>query len=197
MKLINRLPLAKGLLEENSCLKNKTRFGVGGNAEVLFIPEDMDDLILFLRNIPKDINVTTLGAMSNVLIRDGGIKGVVIILGDFFKKVFVEDNIIEVGAGVNCSKLATIAMDNELGGLEFLMGLPGTIGGAIKMNAGCYGSEISNVLYECEVVTTDGKMKWFKANDMKFEYRASSISEDMIITRAWFRGIPNVSYSIP
>ncbi len=197
MSVFNKFPPVRGVLQEKVSLGKKARFGVGGIADVLFVPEDMDDLILFLRNIPADEKITVLGAMSNVLIRDGGIRGTVIILGDWFKKVFVEDSILEVGAGVQCSKLSTIAMDHELGGFEFLMGLPGTVGGAIKMNAGCFGSEISKVLFECEAVTSKGQIKWLKSNDIKFGYRTSGISDDLIITRAWFKGATNVKYSIP
>jgi UDP-N-acetylmuramate dehydrogenase len=134
--------------------------------------------------------------MSNVLIRSGGIPGVVIVLSDWFNKVFVEDNILEVGAAVHCGKLSATATDNELGGLEFLMGIPGTIGGAIKMNAGCYGSEISDILVECEGISFSGRIKWFKNTDIDFGYRTSKISSNMIITRAWFRGVSGVNYSI-
>ena len=153
--------------------------------------------MFFLRRIPKDIPIIPLGSMSNVLIRESGIEGVVIILGDWFKKIYVEGEVLEVGAGVPCSKLSTVAIDYELGGLEFLMGLPGTIGGAIKMNAGCFGSEISKVLIECEGITTSGKVEWFKVSDIGATYRHTEIPDDCIITRAWFRGMPNVSYSIP
>ena len=197
MSVFNKFPPVRGVLQEKVNLGKKARFGVGGIADILFVPEDMDDLILFLRNIPKKEKVTVLGAMSNVLIRDDGIRGVVVILGDWFGKVFEEDNILEVGAAVHCSKLSTIAMDHELGGFEFMMGLPGTIGGAIKMNAGCFGSEIADVLFECEAVTSKGQIKWLKSKDIKFGYRTSGIPDDLIITRAWFKGVPNVPYSIP
>ena len=196
MSIIDSLPLVRGQLLIKANLSKKSWFGVGGPAEVLFIPEDMHDLVCFLRNVPEEIDITILGAISNVLIRSGGIEGVVIILGDWFKKVYVEGNIIEVGAGVNCSHLSTVAMDSELGGLEFLMGLPGTVGGAIKMNAGCYGSEISDILVELEAVSTSGNVKWFTKNDLKFEYRKSSITDDLIITRAWFKGVVHANYSI-
>ncbi|MDR0753083.1 MAG: FAD-binding protein [Holosporaceae bacterium] len=175
----------------------KSFFGVGGVAEILFIPHNMEDLFFFLKKLPKDTSVTILGAMSNVLIRSGGISGVVIILGDGFEKIFVEEDILEVGAAVHCGKLSAAALNHELGGFEFLMGIPGTIGGAIKMNAGCYGSRISDLLVECEGITFSGQIKWLKSTDVSFGYRASSIPEDLIITRAWFRGISNVNYSIP
>jgi UDP-N-acetylmuramate dehydrogenase len=190
------LPQVRGLLQERVSLGKRCWFGTGGLAEILFIPEDMDDLIGFLRNIRDDTKITVLGAMSNVLIRSSGIRGIVIILGDWFKKIFVENDILEVGAAVHCGELSAAATDRELGGLEFLIGIPGTIGGAVKMNAGCHGSEIANALIECEIVTLSGQIKWLKASDMGFGYRTSGISDELIVTRAWFRGIPNIDYSI-
>ncbi|MDR0580962.1 MAG: FAD-binding protein, partial [Holosporaceae bacterium] len=143
MNVAKKFPAVRGTLQENVNIGEKSFFGVGGTAEILFIPNDMEDLFFFLNNLPKSTPVTVLGAMSNVLIRSGGIKGVVIILGDGFEKIFVEDDVLEVGAAVHCGKLSTVALNHELGGFEFLMGIPGTIGGAIKMNAGCYGSRVS------------------------------------------------------
>lgn len=194
--LVGSLPNIRGELRENYPLSKKAWMGVGGAAEILFIPQDMDDLVYFLRNIPDQIPVTILGALSNVLIRDGGIPGVVILLSDTFKKIYVEGDTLEVGSGVTCTRLSTFAVDAELGGLEFLMGLPGTIGGALKMNAGCYGSEISDILVEFEGVTTTGQIKWFTKKDIKFEYRKSSIPDDLLITRAWLKCLQNVDYSI-
>ncbi|MDR1362369.1 MAG: UDP-N-acetylmuramate dehydrogenase [Holosporaceae bacterium] len=194
--LLDKLPPVRGRLQEKANLAIKSRWGVGGPAEVLFVPEDLDDLVFFLSNIDDDLPITVLGFMSNVLIRSGGIDGVVIILSNWFRKAFVEDGIFEVGAIVGCSELSTMAMNHELGGLEFLMGLPGSIGGAIKMNAGCYGSEISDVLLELEGVSRSGKIRWLKNSDLDFRYRNSGISNDLIITRAWFRGIRHADYSV-
>jgi UDP-N-acetylmuramate dehydrogenase len=194
--MLANLPSVRGLLQEKVSLGRRCWFGSGGPAEVLFIPEDMDDLVGFLRNVRDDAKITVLGAMSNVLIRSNGIRGVVIILGDWFKKIFIENDILEVGAAVHCGELSAAAMDRELGGLEFLAGIPGTVGGAIKMNAGCHGLEIANALMECEAVTLTGQVKWFKISEMGFGYRTSKISDELIVTRAWFRGIPNADYSI-
>ncbi|GHU11261.1 UDP-N-acetylenolpyruvoylglucosamine reductase [Alphaproteobacteria bacterium] len=196
MSVFDRFPTVRGVLQEKADLAKKSWFGVGGPAEILFIPEDMDDLVLFLRNVPEGFPVTALGAMSNVLVRSGGIDGIVILLGNWFKKIFVEDGIFEVGAAVSCRELATVAIDSELGGLEFLTGLPGSIGGALKMNAGCYGSEISDALVEFEAISKDGRVRWFKVSDVDFGYRTSGIPDDLIITRAWFRGLQNVDYVI-
>jgi UDP-N-acetylmuramate dehydrogenase len=194
--ILSSLPPVKGLLQENADIGRKSCFGTGGFAEVLFVPEDMDDLVIFLRSVPENIPITPLGAMSNVLVRSGGIRGIVIILGEWFKKIFVDDSIIEVGAAAHCNELSTRAMYHELGGLEFLVGLPGTVGGAIKMNAGCHGVGISNVLMECEAVTSFGQVKWLRVTDIDFGYRRSGISDNLIITRAWFRGISDINYSV-
>lgn len=194
--ILSSLPAVRGELIAGYSLKKKSWMGVGGPAEVVFIPADTDDLVFFLRNVSIDIPITILGAMSNVLVRDGGIQGVVIFLGDFFKKIYMEDDVLEVGAAVNCTRLSTFAMDSELGGLEFLMGIPGTIGGALKMNAGCFGSEISDFLIEFEAVTTSGQVRWLTKKDVQFSYRKSGIPDDLIITRAWFKCIQPVNYSI-
>ncbi|MDR1983007.1 MAG: UDP-N-acetylmuramate dehydrogenase [Holosporaceae bacterium] len=196
MSLIDKLPQVNGTLRENVDIGKKSFFGTTGIAEVLFIPKNTDDLAAFLSNISENVPVTILGSMSNVLVRSGGIKGVVIILSDWFSRIFVENDVIEVGAAVKCIKLSAAAMNNELGGFEFLIGIPGTIGGAIKMNAGCYGSEISDLLVEYEGINFSGNIKWFRSQDTEFDYRTSKIPDDIIITRAWFRGTENVNYSI-
>ncbi|MDR0555889.1 MAG: UDP-N-acetylmuramate dehydrogenase [Holosporaceae bacterium] len=196
MDVIGDFPNIRGILKENENLGKKSFFGVGGTAEVLFVPEDMDDLVVFLRRLPRGIPVTILGALSNVIIRSGGISGAVIILGDWFRRIFVENDILEVGAAAHSNQLSSTAMNRELGGFEFLIGIPGTIGGAIKMNAGCYGFSISDVFIECEGITADGQVKWLKYADVGFNYRKTNIPDNLIITRAWFKGASNVNYSI-
>jgi UDP-N-acetylmuramate dehydrogenase len=196
MSVIGKFPSVKGVLRENADIGKKSFFGVGGVAEILFIPEDMNDLILFLKNMPEDLPITVLGSMSNVLIRSGGIRGVVIMLGSFFNRIFVEDKVVEVGSAVSCGKLSSVAMNHELGGFEFLMGIPGTVGGAIKMNAGCYGSSIGDILVEFEGVNLAGQIKWFKSSDIGFKYRNSGLPKDLIVTRAWLRSEKEANYSI-
>ena len=196
LNLIDSLPLVRGTINKNANLSKKSWFGVGGPAEVLFVPEDMDDLTCFLKNVSRNIPITILGAMSNVLIEDGGIEGVVIMLGECFKKIYVEGDVVEVGAGVICTKLSSTVADLDLGGLEFLNGFPGTVGGAIKMSAGCYGSEISDSLIEFEAISSTGKIKWISKKDVKFEYRKSEIGNDTIITRAWFKCTQSPDYSV-
>lgn len=196
MSLLERFSKIRGELQENANLGEISWFGTGGDADLLFVPADMDDLATFLKLLPKNTPVTVLGAMSNILVRSGGIRGVTIRLGKWFKQTFLQNNIIEIGAATNCAELAIFAMDHELGGLEFLAGIPGSLGGAIRMNAGCYGSEIFNTLVEFEAVDFHGNLKWCRAEDVSYEYRQTNIPADWIITRAWFKGIPEVDYSI-
>lgn len=196
MSLLERFSKIRGELQENADLGEISWFGTGGNVDLLFIPADMDDLATFLKLLPKNTPITVLGAMSNILVRSGGIRGVAIRLGKWFKQIFLQNNVIEVGTATGCAELAIFAMDRELGGLEFLAGIPGSLGGAIRMNAGCYGSEIFNTLVEFEAVDFQGNLKWCKAEDILSEYRKTNIPDDWIITRAWFRGLPEVDYSI-
>ena len=197
MSLIKRLSKIRGELIENADLSKQSWFGTGGCADLMFIPADMEDLQIFFKLVPKDTPITIIGSMSNILVRSGGIRGIVVRLGKWFKNVFVQGDVIEIGAATSCSELSVLAMDRELGGLEFLSGIPGSIGGAIRMNAGCFGSEICDVLIECETITSNGNVKWFKAKDIAASYRKSEIPDDSIITRAWFKGVQNVRYSIP
>jgi UDP-N-acetylmuramate dehydrogenase len=196
MSVIEDFVSVRGTLKENVNIGKQSFFGIDGYAEVLFIPEDVDDLVFFLQNLPKETKVTVVGAMSNVLIRSGGIPGVVLMLGKWFDKIFIEDDILEVGAAVSCGRLSATATDNELGGLEFLAGIPGTVGGAIRMNAGCYGSDMSGILTECEGISFSGRIKWYRNADVGFGYRMSKISPNMIVTRAWIRGVHGVNSSI-
>jgi len=196
MSLIKRLSKIRGELIENADLSKQSWFGTGGCADLMFIPADMEDLQIFFKLVPKDTPITIIGSMSNILVRSGGIRGIVVRLGKWFKNVFVQGDVIEIGAATSCSELSVLAMDRELGGLEFLSGIPGSIGGAIRMNAGCFGSDIFNVLLEFEAITRTSEMKWCKARDVKYEYRKTNIPPDWIITRAWFRGKKDIDYSI-
>ncbi len=190
------LPKTSGKLLFNEPLKNLVFFGVGGNADVFFQPADSDDLSAFLKNLDSSIPVTILGAGSNVLIRDGGIRGVVISLGKAFDKCYVENGIIEAGAYSRVAKISMMAADNGLAGLEFLVGIPGTIGGALKMNAGCYGRSIEDIFIEAEGFSRKGDNIWLTKKDLKFVYRSSSIRDDIIVTRIWLRGDSDSSFKI-
>ncbi len=190
------LPKTSGELLFNEPLKNLVFFGVGGNADVLFQPANSDDLSAFLKNLDSSIPVTILGAGSNVLIRDGGIRGVVISLGKAFDKCYVENDIIEAGAYSRVAKISMMSADNGLAGLEFLVGIPGTIGGALKMNAGCYGRSIEDIFVEAEGFSRKGENIWLTKKDLKFVYRSSSIRDDIIVTRIWLKGVPDSSFKI-
>ena len=154
--LIDRLPAVRGRLTAEAPLAGVTWFRVGGAAEVMFRPADRDDLIAFLRAKPSDVPVTVLGVASNVLIRDGGLPGVVLRLGRGFADIEVEGSDVVCGAAALDLNVATAAKLADIAGLEFLSGVPGTIGGAVRMNAGAYGKEIKDVLVWAEAVDRSG-----------------------------------------
>lgn len=185
---IDHLPPVRGKVERDAPLHKLTWFRVGGKAEVLFTPEDKQDLIEFLKNIPRDVPVMPLGVGSNMLVRDGGIKGVVIRFGKKFSGVEFEDTELVVGAGTPDITVASAARDASVAGLEFLRGVPGTLGGALKMNAGAYGTEIADVLIEAEAVDRSGNCHILSADQMGFSYRHTSVPQDYIFVGARLRG---------
>ncbi len=186
---IAALPPLRGKLRPNAELASTNWFRVGGPADLLFRPEDADDLADFLRGWAGP--VLPLGVGSNLIIRDGGIEGAVIRLGRGFTQWGVEGDVLEVGAGMLCAQAAEIAMLHELGGLEFLCGIPGAVGGACAMNAGAYGAEIKDVMVEAEIVTRQGEIRRITPAELRYEYRQSpGLPEGAIFTRAWLRGVP-------
>lgn len=182
--LIHRLPSVRGRLTTDAPLAPVTWFGVGGPAEVLFKPADMDDLIFFLRERPTSVPVMTFGVGSNLLIRDGGIPGVVIRLGRRFATITTEGTGIVAGAAALDLNVALAAKMATIGGLEFLSGIPGTIGGALRMNAGAYGFDIADVLEWVETVDLQGKLHRFSRTEMGLSYRHCSLPDDHIFLRA-------------
>lgn len=184
-KLINKLPKVQGEYRENAKIKNW--FGVGGNAEILYRPQDIADLQFFLKNCPKDIPVNILGVGSNVIIGDDGIKGVLINLTSEFAKISHHKNIINAGASALCSSVATYSKNYALSNLEFLNSIPGSIGGAIAMNAGCYESDISKVLIKAMVIDYDGNLTELSLEDFGFEYRKNNLSKNYIFLSAFFK----------
>lgn len=190
MALIDRLPPVRGRLRENVPLAPMTWFRVGGPADVLFTPEDEDDLAAFLAGTPKDVPVTVLGVGSNLLVRDGGIEGVVIRLGRGFTRIVVEeeDNIVSVGARVLDLTVARVAYEAAIGGLEFLAGIPGTIGGALRMNGGAYGREMVDVLVQADALDAGGGRHRLSSTEMGFSYRHSSVPADWIFVGARLQG---------
>lgn len=184
MSLISRLPEVRGQYRENFGLADVTWFRVGGAAEILFKPKDADDLQQFLKNKPQDIPHVVIGVGSNLLVRDGGVSGVVIRLGREFAMIEAKDGVVIAGAGALDVNVAEVAAQNGIGGLEFLVGVPGTIGGALAMNAGAYGSEIKDVLLWAEALDGQGNLHRLAPEDFKFKYRGNGISPEWIFVRA-------------
>ena len=182
---INKLPKVEGIVKRNFKLCNLTWFKVGGEAEVYFIPKDTRDLIYFLKNLNKEIPIQILGAGSNTLIRDGGLGGVTVHLAKNFSEIdYLSSDKLFVGAGLNCTKLARECVKKSIKGFEFFSGIPGTLGGAIIMNAGAYGYETSDYLHSVNTVNRYGKIKKYFKKDIKMTYRKSSIKKDEIIINA-------------
>jgi len=168
----------------NEKLSNYSWFNLGGPAEVLFKPNNIEDIIFFLEKFNPQ-KFTILGAGSNTLIRDGGVKGISIKLSSAFSYTTLDSkNIIEVGAATPDKKVADFAMENSLAGLEFLACIPGSIGGAIKMNTGCYGDDISKIIHSIKVIQAQGHIKEIFAKDIKFFYRGTNLDKNLIITSA-------------
>lgn len=191
--LIDRLPPVRGALRADAPLHRVTWFRVGGAAEVLFRPADIEDLCDLLAAKPADVPVTLIGVGSNLLVRDGGVPGVVIRLGRGFAGIDIvagKSPILRAGAMALDLKVALEAMAASVAGLEFLSGVPGTIGGALRMNAGAYGSEIADVLIAAEAVDSTGRRHALTPDDLGFAYRHSALAEDWIVTGATLRGKP-------
>ena len=186
--LIARLPAVRGRLSADAPLADITWFRVGGPAEVMFRPADREDLIAFLRDKPKDVDVTVLGVGSNTLVRDGGVAGVVIRLGRGFVEIAATGDEVEAGAGALDVNVATVAQQAGIAGLEFLRGIPGTIGGGLRMNAGAYGTEFKDVLLWAEVLDEKGNLHRLSPAEMKFGYRHCGIPDDWIFVGARLRG---------
>lgn len=182
--LIDSLPAVRGRLTAGSLLSKVTWFQVGGPAEVLFRPADQQDLLTFLQALPTEIPVTVIGVGSNLLVRDGGVPGVVLRLTRGFVEVVVEGETLIAGAGALDVNVAKTAAAAGLTGLEFLVGVPGTIGGAVRMNAGAYGRETKDVLIWAEAADRAGKLHRLSAEELDFSYRRSALPADWIVLRA-------------
>jgi UDP-N-acetylmuramate dehydrogenase len=189
--LVERLPPVRGSYEEGVPLANLTWFRVGGPAEVLFRPADEEDLGAFLANRPADVPVTVIGVGSNLLVRDGGVTGVVIRLSRAFARVSVDGETVTAGASAPDVNVALAARDAGLGGLEFMRGVPGTVGGAVRMNAGAYGREIADVMVDAVAYDGHGSRHVLTAADLAFTYRHSALPEGWIVTSARLRGTPD------
>jgi UDP-N-acetylmuramate dehydrogenase len=183
------LPPARGTIAHGAALKDLVWFRAGGAAEVLFRPADADDLATFLAARSSETRVSVIGVGSNLLVRDGGIPGVVVRLPAVFGKITVDGTRIRVGAAALDAAVARAAAESGIGGLEFLRGIPGTVGGALKMNAGCYGREIKDIFVEATAIDGKGNKLTLSAADMGFVYRKAQVPEDLIFVEAVFEGV--------
>jgi UDP-N-acetylmuramate dehydrogenase len=183
------LPPVRGTYTDHASLKELVWFRVGGPAEILFRPADAEDLAMFLAAKPADLPVTVIGVGSNLLVRDGGIEGAVIRLPAAFGKIVVAGQRLRVGAAALDAAVARAAADAGIGGLEFLRGVPGTIGGALRMNAGCYGRELKDVFVEATAIDPKGQMHALDAAAMGFTYRHSAVPEDWVFVEAVLEGV--------
>ena len=183
-------PKLRGRLLANEPLAPLTWFRVGGPAQVLFMPEDEADLAYLLANLPSDSPVTVVGLGSNLIVRDGGVAGVVIRLGRGFSDIKVEDERIRAGTAVPDVRLARAAQEAGLAGLAFMRGIPGAVGGALRMNGGAYGRETKDALIEARGVDRQGRVRIFANGDMHYSYRHCGAPDDIIFTEAVFAGTP-------
>jgi UDP-N-acetylmuramate dehydrogenase len=195
---MSELPPVRGRLLRKESLAPFTWFRVGGPADAIFLPADADDLAEFLKNIAPNIPVTVLGVGSNVIVRDGGVAGVVVRLaGRTFAHVEdAGDGRIRAGAGALDASVARGAAKAGIGGLEFYVGVPGTVGGALAMNAGCYGYETKDVLVEANALTRVGERVTLSNADFGFNYRKNALSEALIFLNATFQGRPEASETL-
>ncbi len=186
--LRSKTPNLRGRLLPNQPLAELTWFRVGGPAQILFVPEDENDLAYLLANLPADIPVIVIGLGSNLIVRDGGVPGVVVRLGRGFSNIAIDGLNVCAGTAVPDVKVARAAQEAGLAGLSFLRGIPGSIGGALRMNGGAYGRETKDALVEARAVDRSGRIQVLSNADMGFTYRHCAAPGDYIFTQAMFRG---------
>jgi UDP-N-acetylmuramate dehydrogenase len=195
--LKSRMPTLRGRLLANQSLAELTWFRVGGPAQVLYMPEDESDLAYFLGNLPADVPVTVVGLGSNLIVRDGGVPGVVVRLGRGFSDVAIEPGSrLRAGTGVPDVKVARAAQEAGIAGLAFYRGIPGAIGGALRMNGGAYGRETKDTLIEARGVDRQGNIRVFSNADMHYSYRHCGAPDDVIFTQALYQGAPGDALAI-
>lgn len=191
------LPKIRGKYLHNISLSKHTWLGVGGPAEVMFLPEDGEDLSHFIKNKRHNIPVCLIGGGSNLLVRDGGVPGVVIKLESrYFRKVTISENQITCGAGLKNVELKKHLLENQIGGLEFLCSIPGVIGGSIKTNAGCFGKEVKDVILSAQIMNREGDIKTVGVKELSLSYRSSCFPDDWIILSITFKTVPETRENI-
>jgi UDP-N-acetylmuramate dehydrogenase len=190
-ELIARLPRVRGPYTADAAIRDLTWFRAGGPADVLFIPADADDLAVFLQGCPADVPVLVIGVGSNLLVRDGGVAGVVVRLGRGFMNIVRDgETRLRAGAAVLDVALAKAALEAGLSGLEFMRGIPGGVGGGLRMNAGAYGREFKDTLIEAVALTRTGARIVLSNAEMGFSYRKADVSPDLIFIEGVFEGVP-------
>ena len=179
----------RGKLTKDAPLAPYVWFKTGGNADWLFEPADLEDLQEFLARLDGEVPVIALGLGSNMIVRDGGIPGVVIRLGKAFATVEARrDKVLECGGGASGILVSSKARDAGISGVEFLRGIPGTVGGFVRMNGGAYGREVSDVLIDCDVILPAGEFVTLPARDLEYSYRHSNLPEGAVVVAARFQG---------
>ena len=189
--MADTLPKVRGKLTPNAPLAKLVWFKTGGNADWLFEPADIDDLRDFLSALDRAMPVMALGLGSNMIVRDGGVEGVVVRLGKAFSGVKVlDDHQLECGGGASGILVSSTARDAGIAGLEFLRGIPGTVGGFVRMNGGAYGREVADILIDCEVMFPCGKLSRVPVEELAYSYRHSELASGAIVVSARFQGRP-------
>ena len=185
------VPHVEGRLTQNAPLAPLVWFKSGGSADILFEPKDVADLQSFLRQLDPATPVMALGLGSNLIIRDGGVRGVVVRLGKAFAKVACIDPVtLACGGGASGILVSSTARDKGIAGLEFLRSIPGTVGGFVRMNGGAYGGEVKDILRDCDVVLRDGTLVTLSVEDLHYSYRHSELPDGAIVVAARFQGRP-------
>ena len=190
------MPALRGRLTANQPIGDFTWFRVGGPAQAFFAPQDDDDLAYFLKNLAADIPLTVIGVGSNLIVRDGGVPGVTIRLGRGFNEIKCDGDTVRAGTAALDKRVAEAAAAAGIGGLEFYFGIPGTIGGALRMNAGANNGETKDVLVSAHGVTRAGEVVSLSNAEMKFAYRKTGADPSIIFTSALFRGMPTDAEAI-
>ena len=190
------LPCIRGRMTRGAPLDRITWFGVGGPAEIMARPVDRDDLRALLAGLPEEMGLTVLGVASNALVRDGGIEGLVLRLGRGFADIRIEGDTVVAGAAALSVHVARAAAEAGLGGLEFLSGIPGTVGGALAMNAGAYGRETADALLDAEAMDRSGATMRLAAADFGFRYRGHALAKGPVFLSARFRGAPEAPETV-
>jgi len=194
---VDTLPQVRGKLTANAPLAPLVWFKSGGTAEFLFEPADEQDLVSFLKELDPEVSVMALGLGSNLIVRDGGVPGVVVRLGKAFAKIQqLDETTLRCGGGASGILVSSTARDHGIAGLEFLRGIPGTVGGFVRMNGGAYGREVSDILTSARLVLRSGEVVEWPLDKLGYTYRHSEVPDGSVVVEGTFRGTPGQSEAI-